>query len=49
LAPSPVDEEGRVVEVVEGRTTGPWPIWWADAKGELRAEELTVLAASTDC
>lgn len=37
------------MEFVEGRTTGPWPMWWADAKGVSRAEELTVLAASTDC
>ena len=45
------DVELAVVALVlvvdgSGRTTGPWPMWWVEAKGLLRAEELTAGAGS---
>lgn len=35
------DDAVELSPVDEGTTTGPWPMWWAAAKGLSRADELT--------
>ncbi len=39
-------EEDEEVEVLEGTTAGPWPMWWSEAKELLRAVELAFTLSS---